>query len=69
MILIKSQQMITSLKNIQRAKSKSRVGLLKSLTVLRVYLLHKRMPNSKKMYPVVHKIMNKEKETSKSKEK
>ena len=41
--------MITKVsKNIQRAKSKSHVGLLKLFTVLRVYLLHKRMPNSNK---------------------
>ena len=47
LILIKSQQMITKVsKNIQRAKSKSHVGLLKLFTVL--YLLHKRMSNSKK---------------------
>ena len=42
--------MITKVsKNIQRAKSKSHVGLLKLFTV--PYLLHKRMPNSKKCRP------------------
>ena len=41
--------MITKVsKNIQRAKSKSHVDLLKLFTVLRVYLLHERMPNSNK---------------------
>ena len=41
--------MITKVSNnIQRAKSKSHVGLLNLFKVLRVYLLHKRMPNSNK---------------------
>ena len=51
--------------NIQLAKSKSHVGLLKLFTVL--YLLHKRLPNSNKCNSVVHKIKNKDKGTSKSK--
>ena len=55
--------------NIQRAKSYSHVhvGLLKLF--MRLYFLHKHAPNAKKMYPVVHKIKNKDKETSKSKKK
>ena len=49
-------------KNIQRAKSYSYVGILKLFTVL--YLLHKHVPISNKC---MHKIKNKDTETSKPK--
>ena len=68
LILIKSQQMITKVsKNIQRAKSKSHVGLLKLFMVL--YLLHKHMPNSNKCRPIQlcteSRIKNREKNEQK----
>ena len=64
----KSQQTTTKvLKNLTHPACKELLflGLLKLFTFLRVYLLNKRMADSKKIYPCVHKIKNKEEQTNK----
>ena len=50
------------LENIQRAKKQFHVGLLKLFTVLRVYLLHKCMPDSNKC---IHLCTKSKKKTNK----
>ena len=63
----KSADDYKTIKLTQRARSY--FGLLTLYSFLCVYLLNKRTPDSKKIYPCAHKIKNKDEEISKLKRK
>ena len=65
----KSQQMTTKVLNSSSVQRVITFLLLKLVTFLRVCLLNKRMPDSKKKYPCVQKIKNKDEQTRKLKRK